>query len=170
MNTDWERIRREHAPAVWSVAWRILKHHADALDCSQDVFIEAMRRSETSEIEDWNGFLRWLTTRRALDYARRRQRRRTDLDSSYCMDDLRSSGEAVDAPLTHSELVDRVRGELSELSDAQATAFWLACVVEMSYREVAKHMEITTNEVGVLVHRARKSLRRSLADLKESNN
>lgn len=74
METNWKDIRQEHGPLVWSVAWRILKHHADALDCSQEVFIEAIQRSKLHPVENWGAFLRWLTTRRALDLARRRNR------------------------------------------------------------------------------------------------
>ena len=72
---DWDKIRETHAPMVWNTVARILKHQDDALDCFQDVFAEAIERGRRSPVTDWGAFLRWLATRRAIDYLRRRNRR-----------------------------------------------------------------------------------------------
>jgi len=158
---DWNQIRRQHGPLVWGVAWRILNHHDDALDCAQEVFVEAYQRSQATTIDNWAGFLRWLTTRRALDLVRLRRRRNatTAIDSA-----TPSAADTTDQGLVYDELMQRVRTALGEISQSQATAFWLVCVEEMSYREVAAQMEIEINAVGVLVHRARQHLKTTLAD------
>lgn len=63
------------------------------------------------------------------------------------------------------DLVLFVRGELTTLPPQQAEAFWLVCVEERSYQEVADLMAINANAVGVLVHRVRQHLRRVLCAL-----
>jgi RNA polymerase sigma factor (sigma-70 family) len=146
---------------VWSVAWRILNHHADALDCAQEVFVEAFERSQTTPINNWAGFLRWLTTHRALDVAR--SRRRTHATDSIDLV-IQAEPDATDQRLAFQELAQRVRHELENVSQSQATAFWLVCVEEMSYRDVAVNMQIEVNAVGVLVHRAREHLKKAFAD------
>ena len=160
MTVDWEEIRREHAPLVWSVVWRVLAHDADALECSQQVFLEAIERSQIEPVDNWGGFLRWLAARRAIDMLRRRARQPKSADIEAVV-----AGPA-DSPTTEVEfedLVAAVRGELAKLPPQQAEAFWLVCVEERSYREVGDLMAIKTNAVGVLVHRARHHLRRVLS-------
>jgi RNA polymerase sigma factor (sigma-70 family) len=158
---DWNQIRQEHGPLVWSVAWRVLNHHADALDCAQEVFVEAFQRSQKTPIDNWPGFLRWLTTHRALDIARNRRRMR-QADSIETV--VLTEPDSTDQNVVFEELIQSVRRELERLSQSQATAFWLANVEEMSYREVATSMQIEVNAVGVLVHRARAHLKQALAD------
>lgn len=163
MAVDWVQIRKEHGPLVWSVAWRILNHHADALDCAQEVFIEAFERSERLPITDWGAFLRWLTTRRAIDSLRRKQR--TKMVTSPRLDSVPQYDSPCET-LQSEEVVQLVREQLMRVPERQATAFWLVCVEEMSYRDVAAQMNIEVNAVGVLVHRARQHLKTVLVDLR----
>ena len=158
MAIDWDEIRREYAPLVWSVVWRILAHDADALECSQDVFLEAMERSRDTSINNWGGYLRWLAARRAIDVLRRRRRQPESVD----VQTLSDQSETASATVEFADLVEVVRLELTRLPTSQAEAFWLVCVEEHSYREVAELMNIKANAVGVLVHRARKQLRQAL--------
>jgi RNA polymerase sigma-70 factor (ECF subfamily) len=44
----------------------------------------------------------------------------------------------------------------------QAEAFCLHCLEDWTYREIAGHLGISVDAVGVLVHRARKRLRERL--------
>ncbi len=163
MAIDWEEVRREYAPMVWSVVWRILAHDADALECSQEVFLEAIERSRGLPVDNCGGFLRWLATRRAIDMLRRRKRQPKLAD----MESLEAGRlESPTAAVEFEDLVRVVRAELASLPRPQAEAFWLVCVEERSYREVADLMAIQANAVGILVHRARQHLRRVLPDWK----
>ena len=50
----------------------------------------------------------------------------------------------------------------------QAEAFSLHCVEDWSYQEIAQHLAVSLDAVGVLLHRARQRLRRLLAAFHES--
>lgn len=166
MRVDWEQIRREHAPRMWSIAWRILRHEADALDCCQDVFAEGLERSQKTPIENWGGYLSWLTTCRAIDALRRRKRNPNQVEIEVC-----GQGQTKDvgSNLEFEELTDLVRSHLSQLPTQQAESFWLVCVEQMSYREVADQTGLSANTVGVNVHRARQYLRKTLKQLSPEN-
>jgi RNA polymerase sigma-70 factor, ECF subfamily len=161
---DWEEIRRQYSPVVWATVYRILKNHDQALDCCQEVFLEAFERSEEDAVRNWPAFLRWLAVRRAIDRLRRVRRAAAhisrDFDVATCARGPEPCEEA-----NFRELVERVRLETARLPGRQAEAFWLCCVEEMSYDEAAKQMNADTNYIGVLVHRARTRLRELLADL-----
>jgi hypothetical protein len=88
---DLEEIRSRYGPLIWNTVYRVLRDHADSLDCYQDVFCEVLERTsraekgtgpicakppegrsgkldlspfppERQEVEDWPGYLRWLAT------------------------------------------------------------------------------------------------------------
>ena len=41
--SDWPSILAEHGPTVWRTIYRLLDHHADALDCYQETLLAAWR-------------------------------------------------------------------------------------------------------------------------------
>ncbi len=147
---------------MWGVVVRILRHEADALDCFQDVFAEAIERDRGATVANWGAVLRWLATRRAIDILRRRARLPVAGGGAEPVGSMSSSAEQQASFL---ELVEIVRRELAVLSNSQAEAFWLVCVEERSYEEVAEAMGLAKNTVGVLVHRARQHLRTKLKSL-----
>src|SRR6059058_3884383 len=72
--TDWEGIVRSHGRAVWRTAWRVLADSADADDCMQEAFVDAVELSRREPVRDWGRLLTRLATSRALDRLRRRIR------------------------------------------------------------------------------------------------
>ncbi|MBS0202145.1 MAG: sigma-70 family RNA polymerase sigma factor [Planctomycetes bacterium] len=164
MMEDWEEIRRQYGPIVWATVFRILRNRDQALDCCQEVFLEAFERSEEDVVRDWPAFLRWLAVRRALDRLRRVRRAAAHL-SPDCDIATRARGPVPSEEAEFRELVERVRLETAKLPKRQAEAFWLCCVEETSYDEAAKQMNTDANCIGVLIHRARSRLRELLADL-----
>lgn len=164
---DWEELQRRWRPLVWGTVYRILKDHDQALDCCQDVFLEAFERSQQRPVEDWAGFLRWLAVRRALDWLRKRRRKAAHFNRDTDIASI-GGGEPCDHAQFH-ELVERVRLELARLPHRQAEAFWLCCVEEASYSDAARQLGTNANTIGVLVHRARARLRQLLTDISPSH-
>lgn len=159
--TDWDDIRHRYGDVVWTTCYRILAFEADALDCYQDVFVEAMSRPDTSEaVHNWGGWLRWLATRRALDALRKRRR---DAVESTLTERTDATAGPEDVAMM-DETIALIRDELQKLPADQATAFWLGSVEQVPYAEVGAQMEITSGHVGVLVHRARKTIKSRLKE------
>jgi RNA polymerase sigma-70 factor, ECF subfamily len=121
-----------------------------------------VKTSRREEVRDWSALLRHLATVRAIDLLRARCRHRSRTDG-------RSSAEVVSreaSPVQDaeaSELVERLRAALPNLSQDQAAVFCLSCLENLSYREIGERLGVTTNAVGVLLHRARQRLKELLA-------
>ena len=159
---DWPFILAEHGATVWRTVYRLLDHHADALDCYQETFLAAWRLAEREPVADWPSLLISLATRRAMDRLRQRYRDRVRV---IAIDSVREPGSDVDCPVRHAsakELMDRLRAGMAELPDKQAEVFWLSCVEGLSYQQISGRMEIPPGEVRVLLHRARTHLREIL--------
>ncbi len=159
--TDWSELVREHGPLVWRTAYRLLGHHADAADCFQETFADALRLSRRAPVIHWPPLLRRLAAARALDRLRRRYRDH----ARTALEDLETAA-ADPGPLAQAqgaELAERLRQALTQLSPREAEVFCLRCIDELSYGDIAEQLGITVNAVGVLLHRARERLRGLLA-------
>jgi RNA polymerase sigma-70 factor (ECF subfamily) len=164
---DWKILLQEHGPAVWRTAFRLLANHADADDCYQETFADALRRTRSDKrpIENWHAFLVRLATARSIDRLRERMRRTS---KERPTDDMRSHIDADRqcSPQTRAEDAEQAaksRMIIARLPPKQADAFCLHCLEGWSYLEVAKSLGISTDHVGILISRARAALREHLA-------
>ncbi len=161
--TDWDDIVARHGRVVWETAWRMLGNHADALDCYQESFLDALKVVRRETVRDWPALLRRLATARAMDLLRGRYRRAgrnrplvNELSVISPQPGPRQLAEADD-------LLEQLRRELAQLPDRQADVFCLVALEGLSYREVGDRLKLDTSAVGMLLSRARRRLRRRFA-------
>jgi RNA polymerase sigma-70 factor, ECF subfamily len=166
--TDWSQIVHEHGPMVWRTIDRLLQHEADTADCFQRTFIAAFELSQRETVRHWPALLKRLAAHRALEQLRTRIREsgrhaavsqadgvEEQIDRKSCEPDR--AAEVV-------ELGEQLRAALAEIDDQQAHVFCLACIEEFSYQEIADQLNVTANHVGVILNRARASLRPRLKE------
>jgi RNA polymerase sigma-70 factor, ECF subfamily len=163
--TDWSEIVRRDGPLVWRTAWRLLGCDADAADCFQRTFLEAIDLARRETVRSWPALLQRLATARALDQlrVRRRHRNRSEPDSPVSELPGRNPGPSQQAEA--AELAARLREALAKLPARQAEVFCLCTVDGLSYAEAAERLGLEPGGVGALLHRARKELRWRLASL-----
>ncbi|MCA8988691.1 MAG: sigma-70 family RNA polymerase sigma factor [Planctomycetaceae bacterium] len=156
----WPQIIDEFGPVVWNHALRMLGNETDAADCFQNVMLEAYECSQKQSIRNWPGFLKHLATLRTLDYLRARYRQSAEwLNLSELPD--KAASDSTDR-IDQLDLAEHLRQEISLLPEDQAEAFTLRWIHEMTNGEVAEAMQLSPNHVGVLLHRARTTLRNRL--------
>ena len=161
--TDWSDVINRHGPVVWKTAYRLLSNQADAADCFQDTFVEAVRLSRRQRIEHWPAVLRRIATTRALDRLRQRLRHSARHDTHNDGHAVASANPGPSEQAEAAELTARLRRAISALPTRQAEVFCLRCLDELSYEQIAASLGLTTNAVGVLLHKARGRLRQLLA-------
>jgi RNA polymerase sigma-70 factor (ECF subfamily) len=160
--TDWSQIVKEYGPLVWKTVRRLVDNEADGADCFQRAFISALELSRKEAIRNWPGLLRRLATARALECLRQRRRdsnRLTTLPEGSIID---RNGVGPVQAAEKSELAEQLREALADLDARQAQVFCLACLDGLSYEQISYELDITVNHVGVLLNRARSSLRERL--------
>lgn len=161
---NWHDIVKEHGALAYRIAWRILGHSQDCEDVLQDVFIEAYRFFAAGKVQHPKAFLCRLVTFRAID-ALRRRKVHVELDPTRLLDgSLSPSDQAI-----QREEDLRLRIMVAELPSQQAAVFCLSHFEGFSADEIALALEITTNAVGLALHKARAKLReRMIQESKES--
>lgn len=153
-------IIEKHGPAVWKTAYRLLGNRADAADCFQETFVSAMKFCRRRRVKNFPALLNRLATARAMDQLRQRFRR-ANLGSSLADSSAVTGANPGPAQaVQQQELTDRLRDSLSKLPPGEAEALCLRYLNDMSYKQIADELGITTNATGVLIHRARARLRK----------
>lgn len=161
--SDWNQIFDEFGRVVWRQALRMLGNEADVADCYQTVMLEAFELSQRQQVRSWPGLLKRLATVRSLDLLRVRYRHAADSLSDKQFREPNTDDPQETTTLENQELAEQLRRELTYLPDDQAEAFTHKWIEGMTNKEVAERMRITTNHVGVLIHRARNTLRQRLS-------
>ena len=162
---DWDEIVERDGQAVWRVCWRVLGNRADADEAFQDAFVAAYDLSRRQTLNSPRAVLLHLATARSIDRLRARQRQRKRHEP-VAGDQLEQSPDSEVTPRQHAEageLADELRLSLAMLPPRQAEVFTLHAVEGWAYQEIADQLGLSVDNVGVLIHRARAKLKKSLA-------
>jgi RNA polymerase sigma-70 factor (ECF subfamily) len=148
---------------VWRTLFRLLGHRADVDECFQETFLTAMETSRRQEIRHWSAWLQRVATSRAIDRLRKRRRNGVEIHPDT-MDSMASSFQEVSHNMEAAERSDLLRKALVRLPANQAQAISLHALSGLSYQEIGAEMGMSSNAVGVLIHRAKGRLRELLED------
>jgi RNA polymerase sigma-70 factor (ECF subfamily) len=165
---DWQEILDRDGRAVWRTAYRVLGNRADADECFQEAFLAALEFSRREEVTHWRAFLLRLVTARAVDRLRLR-RRQAARRQAAAWEALPDHGPTPPQTAEEAELAERLRAALAHVPPKQAEVFCLHGLEGWSYQEIARHLAVSTDAVGVLLHRARKRLRGLLSASSPAN-
>ncbi len=170
MEIDWQHVLDNHGPTVWRTLRSLLGNEADARDCYQTVFLEALQFSRRSEVDDWSHLLGRIARVRTLDVLRSRYRRAARVDAAASIETAECRSATVSDELEAQELSDRLRGALAEISSEQAEVFVMRYIDQLTYDEIAERTKSNRNAVGAMLSRARKQLRELLGDGESASN
>lgn len=159
---DWEAVVRQYVGLVQGTVYRLVGNTADAWDCVQETFLEAVKLDRREPIRNWPALLRHLATAKALDLLRRRSRQRTRCNAEADPADAVSREPDPTGHAEARELADRLRAAVGQLPRRQAEVFCLTCFEQMSSEEVAERLGINPAAARMLLFRARERLRRLL--------
>ena len=160
--TDWSAVVREYGPLVWQTAYRLLGNDSDTADCFQEVFVSAVKLSRRQHIDHWPGLLQRVATTLAINQFHRRYRHSQRLGDSTDYDAIASSNPGPAEQAEAQELIGHLRHAIAQLPRREAEVVCLRCLSELNYDEIAEHLGLKVNAVGVILHRARRRLGKML--------
>jgi RNA polymerase sigma-70 factor (ECF subfamily) len=166
---DWSKVVAEHGEAVWQATFRLLGNEPDASDCVQETFVAAVKVSRHEPVRSWPALLRRLGTMQALCILRQRVRQRKHLEAIE-VPEIQDPAPGPADRAQAAEVAEALRKALARLPEQQAVAFSLRFLEDLSYEQIAEALGLSSNAVGVLIHRARTRLRQlmTVMDVLES--
>ena len=151
---DFATLVRQHQAMVFSICWHVLHDRAVAEELAQDVFLSLHQHLATLESPEHVLFwLRRVTSNRALDVLRRRQRRP--------MVSLENAPEPVAVSSTGDPMLNTALRKLVAALPEKARA-----IVVLRYQEDLDPAEIT-RILAIPVGTVKSQLQRALALLRE---
>lgn len=165
--TAFQSLVEQHSRAVFRLAFRITRNEMDAEDAVQETFLRTYQK--LSSFDGRASFSTWLyriTANSSIDVLRRR--RRDDSRSSSLDDDTFYTPEPVshspapDRLLFNSEVKERLRNALDELSDLERAAFVMRHFENFTLEEIGRALGLRTSATKQAVFRAVKKVRRTL--------
>ncbi len=149
----FETLDRRHRPAVYRHCIGILRNAHDADEAAQRTMIRAYRALERGRGPA--SFLPWLLAiarNESFDIIRGRK------GTESLSIEIEAGGETPSEHAERREQVEELKGDLTELPEAQRKALLLRGVGDLSHAEIARLMGGTPTEMRTLVHEARASL------------
>jgi RNA polymerase sigma factor (sigma-70 family) len=148
-----DRAFRAHHGLVFRTAYRITGNAADAEDVLQTVFLRLLHRSSSDTLQSEESYLRRAAINAALDVLRSRQSDRTvelfDLPGGKGLNET-------------ADLRRALAQALSKLEPRSAEVFTLRFLEGFTNPQIAAMLGISQVLVAVIVHRARRQLRKEL--------
>ncbi len=163
-----EELMRMHGGAAYRFAYRIFRDRHTAEDVCQEFFFKLYRNSGRYEPEGkFTTYFYRVLNNLCLDTLRRLHRKSLPDFQSFenpVLDGMPERGEGGEPEAAARQGEERrlVREAIGKLPDAQRQVIVLRELEEMKYREIADVLDLSLNEVKVLIHRGRKALLRIL--------
>jgi len=156
---ELETLVREHSRLVYRIAYAALRHHHDAEDVVQEVFLRVVRhRNQLPGIADRRAWLARIAWNAASD-----RRKATPKDSELeLISEPRDHAAGAERSLEQQQLATLVEEMIDALPRDLRDPLVLSAIEEMSGVEVATALGIPEPKVRARVFRARQILRERL--------
>ncbi len=170
--TAWEDIVRQHRRKVFNIAYKFTGRHDEAEDLTQDVFLKIFKSLHTFDRRA--NFQTWLVSvsrNLCIDHYRSVRKERETIDRDVDAGELTPSAPGQNAyqALEQRDRVELLRKAMSELAPSLRTAVMLRDIQELSYQEIADHLQLPEGTVKSRINRGRTELARQVQRLREED-
>lgn len=170
--TAWEDIVRQHRRKVFNVAYKFTGRHDEAEDLTQDVFLKIFKSLHTFDRRA--NFQTWLISvsrNLCIDHYRSVRKERETIDRGVDAADLTPAapGQSALQALEQRDRVELLRKAMAELAPSLRTAVMLRDIQELSYQEIADHLQLPEGTVKSRINRGRTELARQVQRLREGD-
>jgi len=163
----FDELYNDHHKKVLLAAYRVTGNMQDAEDALQVVFLRLLRRSEQPDYrESSSAYLCKAAINASLDILRSKKRTQTEVLNEEMHPSTRGAAESETRQV---ELRRHLRTALQSLDQRAAEVFTLRVFEDFSNAEIAVVLDITSNNVAVIYHKARTQLQEILGELEEEN-
>ena len=161
------QLHAEHCKRLENVAWAVVRDWALAKDAVQEAFRVLLVRFDEIPPERRVGWLFRTTQLQAQNLRRKHRQSRLRIDSQE-LSGLQQRDEAgPEESIESEELIDQIRGRLTELPQEQRLVVELRLGQEMPFAEIAKQIDAPLGTVLSRMRLALKKLRVGLIDDQE---
>lgn len=149
----------EYSPALYRVAYSVMRNSAEAEDAVQEAFLRVLRhRDKLHEIRDLRVWLVRITWNVVLDKKRRSKTRPENDDIADYARVLPSSDRRADDEIISSQEHAHILSLIDKLPMKERQALLLSAVEELTTAQIASVLKTTESSIRSRIFRARREL------------
>lgn len=143
-----ERLFAAHRRALQAFFYKRVRHHADATDLAQEVYLRMLRVRDLSSIRNSEAYLYTVAANLAKEHAARDRRRgvAVDVEDSAVQPELAELA-SFDSEIDVAHQIKRLREVLRQLPPRCHAAVVLQYVHGLSYEEIAQRLGVSPRMV-----------------------
>lgn len=154
-------VFRKYYAFLCRSVYRIIPDTQITEDLAQEVFYELWRkRAKLNITTSLRAYLKRAALNKALNYIRDQK---IDFRNAPAKEELTSKAASVEQELAAANLQQEIDQAIDSLPEKCRLVFVLSRYEEMSYQQIADHLEISIKTVENQISKALKSLRKALA-------
>jgi RNA polymerase sigma-70 factor (ECF subfamily) len=156
-------LMHRHESRIYALAWRLMGNRQDALDATQEVFLQLLRKLD--RYDSRAAFTTWLyrvATNVCYDLLRRRRRQP---GVSHDSEPPAIEDPRAEEPFTSVELRPELSSALAELSEEFRAVVVLHDIEQLRYSDIAEVLGIPVGTVKSRLSRGRHELAKLLRNL-----
>jgi RNA polymerase sigma factor (sigma-70 family) len=166
----WDMIVRQNWRKVFNVAYKFVGKHDEAEDLTQDIFLKIFKALNTFDRRA--NFQTWIISisrNLCIDHYRSVRKERQTIAREVDTTDLQpASRERTPYALAeHRDLRAQLKQALETLPSTLRTAVVLRDLQELSYQEIADHLQLPEGTVKSRINRGRLELARQLKRMQD---
>lgn len=161
----FDELYNEHHRKVLLAAYRVTGNMQDAEDVLQAVFLRLLKRRKQPDYrESSSAYLCRAAINGSLDLLRSRNRAQTEVLNEEI---IPSTHGAAESDTRQAEQRQQLRHAMQSLDQRAAEVFALRMFEDFTNADIAVVLDITSNNVAVIYHKARAQLQNILGELEE---
>lgn len=164
--SSFEAQVHRYKDRIYGFAYHYLHDRAAAEDVTQEVLIRFWEHRDELRPEGTLAWLLRVTRNACIDALRRRSTRRRVMIAPR--DGLRSAHSRQRSPEAEAETADfqaHLEDALARIDEPYRSILILREIQDFQYKEISGALDLPMNTVKVYLHRARKKLRKELAEV-----
>lgn len=154
----FEELYNRHVLSLLNIAYQKLQSEEEAQDIVQDVFLQfLLKKNELKHTNNIAGYLHTSLKNKILDSIRKkkiRQEKKHNYEIAHLFEDLNTTYQNPEELIKTKELALQIDRILEELPSRSKEAFSLSREQDMSYKEIAGHMNISIKTVEKHISKA----------------
>jgi RNA polymerase sigma factor (sigma-70 family) len=161
-----ERLFAAHRGALQAFFYRRIRHHADATDLAQEVYVRMLRVRDPDTIRDMEAYLFTVASNLAREHTAREGRRGVTIgvEDGAALEEL-AEPIAFDAQIDAAQQVKRLREILRELPPRWHAAIVMQYVQGLSQPQIADRLGVSVSMVKKYLGKALGRCRRQMVRL-----
>lgn len=167
-NEAFNMLVKKYRKSLISFIIKYVKNIEIAEDLAQDAFVYMLINKKEYDFKyTFKTYLYTIAKSRAINYLKK-EKKKIIFDESYMLNtDIESFEETLDATLIRKEKYEILYKNLKNLKQDYKLAIYLADFQGFKYEEISRILNKTLPQTKMLIHRARKALKKLLK--KEEN-